>query len=344
LLNRLIRCKPWKRKHAPKKILAIRLQAFGDTMITLPFLKDLQSKIPGASIHFLTRQEVSAIPKQLAFFERVLTIGGKRNAKLQFILMLLKLPFLFFQRYDVVLDLQNNKISRAARVLLFPNAWSEFDKTSPLSAAERTRQTIEAVGIAKIGLDTDLILRTMVTQNVLENTGLAGNDIVVLNPAGYCASRSWPLEHYVAFARMWLKDVSPLTRFVLLLLPSMRHKATFIKNALGDSCIDLTGRTNQLEAFQILGLSRLVITEDSGLMHMGWIQGIPTVALFSSSRKDWSAPQGNWSVCLDSSDLECGPCGLEVCSFGDNRCIVRYTPATVLANALQVMQTTTASA
>ena len=63
-------------------------------------------------------------------------------------------------------------------------------------------------------------------------------------------------------------------------------------------------------------------------MHMAWTQGTPTLALFSDSRRDWSAPQGSWSDCLRFlPDLPCGPCGLPVCKFGDNRCLTRYPAA-----------------
>ena len=165
------------------------------------------------------------------------------------------------------------------------------------------------------------------------------SDLVVLNPAGFCASRNWPLVNYVDFARRWLAIVNPETQFVLLLLPHLKQRAAYFKDQLGDRCIDLTGKADQLEAFLIVSMSSLMVTEDSGLMHMAWVQGIPTVALFSSSRKDWSAPQGSWSVCLDSSDLPCGPCQSEVCQYGDNRCITRYTPEVVLRKAIAIRQT-----
>jgi ADP-heptose:LPS heptosyltransferase len=158
------------------------------------------------------------------------------------------------------------------------------------------------------------------------------HELIVLNPAGYSPSRSWPTNHYIEFAKTWLKQ-KELTQFVLLLLPSMQAKANTIADALGSHCINLTGKANQVEAFAILQKCKFLLSEDSGLMHMAWVQGIPTLALFSSSRKDWSAPQGEKSYCLDSSDLECGPCMLEVCKFGDNRCLTRYAPEFVLDKA-----------
>jgi ADP-heptose:LPS heptosyltransferase len=222
--------------------------------------------------------------------------------------------------------------------LLRPKAWVEFDRHSPFSAGERTRQTIESLWSWKISLHPAFRLkRDFYVSSLLQRNGFrASNDLVVLNPAGYFSSRNWPLGNYVDFARAWLKK-NPMTQFVLLLLPNQRSKANYLKAELGDHCIDLTGKANQIEAFQLIKLCKLVLSEDSGLMHMAWTQGVSTIALFSSSRKDWSAPQGPWSDCLDSSDLECGPCMLKICKYGDNRCLTRYTPNFVFERARKLV-------
>jgi ADP-heptose:LPS heptosyltransferase len=252
--------------------------------------------------------------------------------------MLFWVPYFWLCRFDVVLDLQNNKISRVLRYLLFPSAWTEFDKSSPLSAGERTRLTIEATGIFKSSISTQIGFKSIRHNDLLRKYELkVAKDLVVLNPAGYCEARNWPLDYYVEFARLWLEKVNPHTQFVLLLLPAKKSSADHIESALGEACLNLTGAANQLEAFTILKNCKFVLSEDSGLMHMSWIQGIPTIGLFSSSRKDWSAPQGSWSYCFDSSDLECGPCMLEQCKFGDNRCLTRYTPEIVLRKAKELL-------
>jgi ADP-heptose:LPS heptosyltransferase len=161
--------------------------------------------------------------------------------------------------------------------------------------------------------------------------------LIVLNPAGFSLARNWPIENYIQFAQLWMKAF-PASQFVLLLLPNHQAKAHQIKVALGNACVDLTGKADQVMAFSILSKCAMVLSEDSGLMHMAWVQKVPTIALFSSSRADWSAPQGEWSVCLNSSDMECGPCQLEVCKFGDNRCLTRYSPQFVLEKALTVVR------
>lgn len=326
--------KPWKGGKLPGRILAIRFHALGDTIITLPYLQDLKRRHPSVEIDLLTRMEVSSIPKSIRLFDRVIEIGGGRSAKRIFLHALLKIPFLLSRRYDAVLDLQNNRISRIVRRAVFARAFAEFDRSSPRPAGERTSTTISALGLGEVAgcpsfdfYDAD--------GSKFEPEGKIN---IVLNPAGYCASRNWPIENYAAFAKLWLGKLNENVRFVLLLMPSFRGVADKLRQLIGPSCIDLTGQADQVEAFRIISKCSLVLSEDSGLMHMAWVQGVPTIALFSSSRKDWSAPQGPASVCLDSSDMECGPCQLEICKFGDNRCLTRYSPEYVFEVSQQLLK------
>jgi heptosyltransferase-2 len=333
----IVRSKPWKGKNPPEKILVMRFQALGDTIITLPYLQSIKQQYPEVTLHLFTRKEVDPIPQSILLFDKIISLGGKRNARLQFFLALLKLPLFWSSCYDAVLDLQNHRFSRIIRKLVWTKAWVEFDRESPISAGERTRKTIEALWRWRISMSTHFKFKSATGMDTLlyKNGYIPGSDLVVLNPAGYCSSRNWPLSSYVEFARLWLKG-KPNTQFVLLLLQTHLEKSLYIQRELGDRCINLTGLANQVEAFKIIQMSKFVLSEDSGLMHMAWVQGIPTLALFSSSRKDWSAPQGEWSYCFDSSDLECGACGLEECKFQDNRCLTRYTPGFVLDKALQL--------
>ncbi len=316
----------------------MRFQALGDTVITLPYLQSLKNQYPDTILHFFTRKEVSNIPKSLELFEKVIAIGGWRNAKIQFVLALLQLPKLWWYNYDAVLDLQNNKISHVIRFLLFPKAFSEFDKFAAVSAGVRTQKTIEAIGFKGITIDSSFKFRkiTIVDQVLVENGWDQSSKLIVLNPAGNLPSRNWPVENYIQLAKIWLSR-NQSVQFVLMLINPHKDKALKIQSALGSHCINLSGKTSVLEAFQVINKSMLVVTEDSGLMHMAWVQSVPTLALFGSSRKDWSGPQGDLSNCLDASDMECGPCMLAECIFKDNRCLTRYSPEFVFEKSCQLL-------
>ncbi len=338
-MKTIVRSRPWLKEKAPKKILAIRYQAMGDLVITLPYLQSLKNALPAVELHLLTRREVKDIPRNLLLFDKVMAIGGGRSAKVQFFLSLLSLPFLWLQHYDVVLDLQNHRISRILRWLLFPPSWSEFDRSSPVSAGERTRLTIDAVRLPPVRLVTvfDDQKKTDIS-GIMKRHGWNGeSNLVILNPAGAFITRNWPMENYERFATLWLENVDSATFFVIVGLKAMSEKASFLKERLKERVIDLAGKTTPFEAFRIITRAKFVLTEDSGLMHMSWVQGVPTLALFGSSRGDWSAPLGSWSRCLDSSDLSCRFCMKEICQYGDVRCLIRYTPEGVLKAAQELI-------
>ena len=303
-------------------------------MITLPYLYSLKEQMGEVSIHLLTRKEIREIPKNLTVFEKVISIGGGRNAKIQFILSLLILPYLLWHNYDVVIDLQNHRISKIIRKLLRAEAWSQFDRSSRNFAGDRTRCTIDALQITKTFISTKIELRNKIqVSDKLRTNGWDGvRPLVILNPAGAFTSRHWPVENYIAFSRLW-QSRHPSTQFLILGLDSLRLRANLLKAALGNDIIDLVGATTNLEAFALVRLSILMLTEDSGLMHMSWIQGVATLALFGSSPSYWSSPLGAWSRTLSSADLPCGDCFLSECKYGDVHCLTRFTPQRVADEA-----------
>ena len=173
---------------------------------------------------------------------------------------------------------------------------------------------------------------------ILNNNGwIEKNELIVLNPAGAFETRNWNLDNYVAFAQLWL-NVFPQTQFLVMGTSSIASKAAFLKEKLGNKLINLVGLTTSSEAFAILQHVKLVLSEDSGLMHMAWISGIPTVALFGATRSDWSRPLGEHTFLFDSSDLPCGNCMLAVCKFGDIHCLTRVTPPQVFNQAFALIQ------
>ncbi len=322
------------------RILSIRLHAMGDVVITLPYLNSLKRSHPDAELDLLTGGDAAAIPRSLALFSRVFAIGGGRSFKRQCLSTAALLPRLLLRRYDAVLDLQNNEVSRAVTLALRPERRCLFDKESPLPAGERTRLAIESSGLGPVGIDTDLRpYGEAAALSLLRSRGYgAGERLVILNPAGAFPSRNWPLPSYARFARAFQELDSREVKFLFLGLPSLRPKVEALLSELDGRVIDLVGRTTADEAFALVRKAHLVLSEDSGLMHMGWVSGVPTLALFGSSRGDWSRPLGPRSLCLDSSDLDCRFCMDAECRFGDVHCLTRRDPTEVAVIAFHLMQ------
>ena len=332
--------KPWTLSSPPKRILAIRLQAMGDVIITLPYLHHLRSSLPSSTqLDFLTRNETEDIPKSIHLFDKVYSIGGGRNHKAQLLSTILLLPTLMMRRYDVVIDLQKTLISKIVRKSISPKSWVEFDKYSPIAAGERNRLTIEATGLGKISMKNQFRLKDPFKgESILRNHGWTiSHMLVVLNPAGFFATRNWPVQNYLLFAELWLQRF-PQTKFLVLGTTFIAEKAGFLEQRLGERLINLVGKTSPSEAFAVLQHATLVVSEDSGLMHMAWVSGVPTVTLFGSTRSDWSRPLGEHSFFFDSSDMACGNCMEAVCRWGDVRCLARRSPQMVIEKAFDLVQ------
>lgn len=328
---------PWRRSEPPTSILAIRLQAFGDVAITLPYLRALKNTLPRTEIDFLTREEDTELPRAVQLFRRVDAVGGGRSERLQLLAAAAIAPKLALRRYPVVIDLQNNRVSRTIRGLAAPVAWSAFDRFSPINAGERTRLAIEAAGFPLSHVEFKLPLSdSSLGADVLREAGWdSTRDLVILSPSGAMPTRNWPINRYVRFAEIWRERRR--VQFAVLGLRAIESRAAALAAALGDSLLNLVGKTSASEAIGIVQRASLALTEDCGLMHVAWTSGVPTLALFGSSRHDWSAPLGNHSMCLHSRDLPCGACMDATCRFGDTHCLTRYSPDQIAAAAERLL-------
>jgi ADP-heptose:LPS heptosyltransferase len=341
-LTESIQHRPWTSLKPPKKILVIRFHSFGDVVITLPYVQALQAILPLTQFHILTQKEYSSIACNMTLFVKVFTIGGERDPKRQWFQAFRILPPLMRHKYDIVIDLQRNPLSRMIRRALHPKSYCEFDRFSLHTAGERTKITIDRLGFAQLPIalpKLELRDNTLGLDKLFSAKYSSPKKLIVLNPAGNFATKNWPLEYYVQFAQTWLNAIDRNVQFTVIGVDSLRVKAEYLNNRLGDNFVSLVGGITQAEAFNILQKADLVLSEDSGLMHMAWVSHIPVIALFGSTKSVWSKPIGRYSVCLDSSDLDCGECAQPSCRFGDIHCLTRHTPDSVIKIAQELMRT-----
>jgi ADP-heptose:LPS heptosyltransferase len=141
----------------------------------------------------------------------------------------------------------------------------------------------------------------------------------------------------VEFCRLWAKRRARPVRFLLLGLPRIAGRAAFLREKVGEDVIDLVGRDTPGEAFAILQRATLVLSEDSGLMHLAWVAGAPTLALFGASRTAWARPHGNYGAVIASCREPDGGCLHGVCLAGSPHCLAGHDADSVVDRALQLL-------
>ena len=229
-------------------------------------------------------------------------------------------------------------MTRLIRRICVPESWSEFDRFSPIPAGERVLETFRAAGFADLtpsyapGVRPELLEKARIR---LLGLGWDGTTpLVCLNPAGLWKTRNWPLENYIRLAGDWLLRENVM--FVLIGTDRISSESSQLAGSMSAPILNLVGKTTLDEAFAVIQHLSAMVSEDSGLMHMAWVSGVPTVAIFGSSRYDWAAPLGPHSSLLHSGDLECGACMSPICARGDLYCLNRVTPESVLKLALSL--------
>ncbi len=314
----------------PEHILVIRLHAVGDIAVTIPCAVALRRRFPAAVLDFLTTRAGSELVGALHLYGRVWTVedAGTRNVAGDIRVA----ARVRRERYALVVDIQRNRRTRFVRRLSGARWWTEFDRFSPLPAATRVERTFVSAGLPGCTPVHHLPFRDDVLESaraLLRSRGWnAGTPLLVLNPAGLWDTRKWPVSSYIAAGRLFIERHAGMV--LCLGTERIADAARTIAEELGDRSIVLVNQTSLALAFALVSLAAGMISDDSGLMHMAWAAGVPTVALFGSTDHRKSAPVGSHVAVLHSGDLPCGACAESRCRLGDVRCLTRHAPEAVV--------------
>ncbi len=109
-----------------------------------------------------------------------------------------------------------------------------------------------------------------------------------------------------------------------------------IAGALGDNCINRIGQTTLDQLIDELRECRLLLTNDTGSMHLAALLDVPTVAVFGSTEPKLTGPLGDGHVIL-RHQVECSPCFLRHCPI-DFRCMKAVTVPEVVDAVMSILQ------
>ncbi len=145
--------------------------------------------------------------------------------------------------------------------------------------------------------------------------------------AEYGPAKRWPERHFATLARLLAARGCAIW---LLGSPKDHAVAETIAHDAAGLCINLCGRTDIAEATDLLAAARLVVTNDSGLMHVAAATGRPVIALYGSSSPLFTPPLSA-DARIVTLNLECSPCFKRICPLGHLKCLNDLSPERVFA-------------
>jgi len=170
------------------------------------------------------------------------------------------------------------------------------------------------------------------TNATLAELGLQRGGYSVFAPGSeYGPAKRWPAAHYAALAHQ-------LDGPVVLLGSGKEADLCAEIVEMAENCLNFAGKTTLAQAIRVQAASKLIVTNDSGLMHVAAALGVPQVAIYGSSSPLHTPPLSTKAVVLWLKDeptyqppLDCAPCFERDCPLGHTRCLVDISPERVLA-------------
>jgi heptosyltransferase-2 len=312
----------------------------GDVILSLPALRDLRHNFPEAQLEVLARpwvadlyravREVDAVRESDGFgadvealrggFDTGVLLTNSFRTALQ--LFLARVP----QRWGYASDGRGVLLTRRARI--------------PAALRGRSQVYYYRNLLADLGLrvsaspDASLSCPEEWRAQAAERLGDEATTWIGLNPgAAYGTAKRWPPARYAALGDLLRRETG--AGIAIIGAAAERALGDRIAEGMSSRPRVLCGETSLPELTGVLSRLRLLVTNDSGPMHLAAALGVPLVAIFGPT--DWreTAPVGA-SHRLVREPVDCAPCGLRDCPI-DHRCMRRVTLDRVLEAARELL-------
>ena len=318
-------------------ILIVKLSAIGDVVHTLPSLSALRNHYPDAHISWVVEESAADIIKNHPHLDRVIISYRKRWIQsLKDLRSLEKtmreirsfIKTVKDRRYDVAIDFHGLfksavivHLSRARRKL----GYDSMQELSGIFYNEKIYENMEAHAVDRyldfirhLGGETgnpEFIIpieeeNKKRVERLFDANHIDINEpFVAINPVAFWETKLWPDEK---FARLADRIVDELEIKVVFTGGNGRKKIERIQSFMKQTAINLEGRTSLKDLAYLYGLSTLLVTTDSGPMHIAAAVGTPAVALFGPTDPSLTGPYGKGHTVI-RRDVECSPCFRKKC-------------------------------
>jgi len=316
------------------KILIIRLSSLGDIILTQPVCASLQSRFPGCEIHFVCKPEYVELP---SLFELPVKVIPYRKS-LGFHLGLLR------ESYDLVLDLHGKFASLLIMLFCRSRRKAVYSKQRGLRkaiVAGKTNQAIDSTvslyfsALEKLGWQDIWANPRFRNSAPKPSESDSQSQQVACFPGATYFTKRWPVEYWIQ-----LINSSPQIRFTLLGGSSELDLCRDIATKCGDNCQVNAGNSGLTELYDQLHKYDLIISGDTGPMHLAAASGKAQIAIFGGTHPSLGFRPLNDRAVILSADLSCQPCslhGLSECPQGHFNCMKSLKPDLVIETMSSIL-------
>jgi len=326
-----------------QKILIIRFSSLGDILLATPLIRVVRDAYPSAKIDFLTKLEYRDVLKFNPHLSSVIGLENSEFSTLRELGSRLRI-----QQYDLLLDIHNNLRSRylrfrihshktrvinkrsIRRFLLVHFKWNLYHGIVPV--AERYLETVRFLNLPIDRKGLEVFLQEGIvgaTTSMLDKYHLDRCTYVVgIVPTARHFTKRWPVEKFVDFG----VELAQRHHVRFLIFGSRDDRefcsdlAQMINARSGTSAAEnLAGALSLLETAAAFDFCDVIVSNDSGLMHLGAARRRKIVGIFGSTVEEFGFfPYGTEHTVVENKMLGCRPCtpiGRSRCPKSHFRCM-----------------------
>lgn len=364
MILRLIRLLDRRTPEAPnrsdpsiKRILAFSNTALGDTLMSTPALRALRQAYRHAHITLVIHPALEPLFTGLTSVDELVSYNGRWHA---FLRMLWRL-----RGHDMAVILHSNE-PQATPLAYFSGARYRFKlpNTSRWSFLLTNSQPVVSWEALGHGIDQRLAVvrlagvkgesdRRMEVPDHPEGAALLGQKlaqlgwqnakIIALQPGASTSSRRWPATRFVELAKL-LIEKSPDLHFVVTGSPGERELCAFIAkeiNKCAQKKMTAWASAGEIPIVALPSLfqtARVLVTGDTGPMHLAIALGTPVVGLFAVSDPARSGPAYDFDKHIVIRKWRtCDPCLSKRCIYADPPCMGNISASEVLDAVMLVL-------
>lgn len=319
------------------KFLIIRLSSIGDIVLTTPVIRCLKQQVQGAEIHFLVKSQFKEVVKHNPYISKLHFYSDDKE------LMIAELKA---EKFDAIIDLHHNvktlRIKKALRVKAHSFYKLNIQKylltafkinvLPKVHIVDRYLRTVASFGVRNDGKGLDYFIAPS------DETTL--KDIPASHHAGYIAcvigaahgTKKWPIHKWSAFCAAMPHPI--------ILLGGPEDTAAGHAIAIVDDIkvYNACGKFKLNESADLIRKAKLVITHDTGLMHIAAAYKKPTISIWGNTvpafgMTPYYGANMVANVILQAKKMWCRPCskiGYTQCPLGHFKCMEKIEAESLL--------------
>ena len=319
------------------KFLIIRFSSIGDIVLTTPVIRCLKKQVPDAEVHFLTKSSFLPVVEHNPYIDKIHLLAHSWE---------LMIEELKTENYDYIIDLHHNTKTLRVKSALKVKSYSfyklnieKYIYTSvklnilpKVHIVDRYLKTVESFGVKNDGEWLDYF--------IAKEEETKGEDIPASHSAGYVAcvigaalgTKQWPVHKWKEFCRQLNHPV------ILLGGPEDVAAGNEIAAVDDIKVYNACGKFRLNESADLVKKAKLVVTNDTGLMHIAAAYKKPIISLWGNTVPSFGMTPHYGSgmvpnTIVQVNKLWCRPCskiGYKKCPLGHFKCMEKIEVEQVL--------------